>query len=218
MTLPVAEFDVTYADLCTVDVPIAPSPESLRNAGRNVEDVERLKEKVRPVAMHQVRFDNASPFPITTAPAIVLRGGRLLGQGRTCYTSPGGKCDVTVTQAVGLRVAKEEHETGRKPDALRVDGNSYCRVDLAAEIRIANDTDTARDVEVTRYVMGAVDSADHEGEKAAVNALEDVDANSAQVWGWYDQRVNSAGRIRWKIRVEPRSTVTLAYAWHYFWR
>jgi hypothetical protein len=183
-----------------------------------VEDVERLKEKVRPVAMHQVRFDNASPFPITTAPAIVLRGGRLLGQGRTCYTSPGGKCDVTVTQAVGLRVAKEEHETGRKPDALRVDGNSYCRVDLAAEIRIANDTDTARDVEVTRYVMGAVDSADHEGEKAAVNALEDVDANSAQVWGWYDQRVNSAGRIRWKIRVEPRSTVTLAYAWHYFWR
>lgn len=228
MTLPVAEYDVRYTDVYTVDVPMTPPPE-MWQSGRSREELEKVRALVRPVAMHQIRLDNAAPFPLTTAPAVVLRDGRLLGQGSTKYTPVCGRCDVAVTQAVGLRVRKEEQETGRTPDAVRDKwrNESYDRVDLAGSIVLANDSDRPYEVEVTRHVLGAVDSAGEGGKWSAINVAEDADLAGSGVspvwWGWFNWpswwlRMNGAGRIRWTVTVEPRESATLGYAWHYLWR
>lgn len=226
MTLPVAEFEIPYADVYTVDVPVSP-PSEVWRSGRSPEEMERVRERTRPVAMHKVRLEDNSRFPLTTAPAVILRDGRLLGQGRTSYTAPGGKCDVAVTQAVGLRVKKEEHETGRTNDAVRWCGDSFARIDLSGTLGLRNDSDRAYEIEVTRGVLGAVDTSDHDGAVVMVNTAEDTVLADGTArpewwywfgWPWWWGSVNGAARVTWKLRIEPHAKADLAYSWHYFWR
>lgn len=226
MTLPVAEYDIPYTDVYTVDVPLTPPPE-IWQSGRGAADLEKMRALVRPVAMHKIRLDNAAPFPLTTAPAVVLRDGRLLGQGSTSYTPVCGRCDVSVTQAIGLRVKNDEEETGRTPDSVRWRNESFHRVDLGGSIRLSNDTDRAYDVEVTRHVLGTVDSAGQGGTTAMINMAEDMafagTGSYPAWWGWFNwpywwHRMNGAGRITWSVTIEPKKTATLDYKWHYLWQ
>jgi hypothetical protein len=226
MTLPVTEFDATYVDVFAVDVPAA-APMEVRPRNSDPRELEAARRHARPKAMHSLRLTNTSSFPLTTAPAIVLRDGRLLGQGQTLYAPAGGRCDVAVTQAVGLRVRKEDHETGRKPDALKWNGDSYARCDLVGSIEIANDADVARDVEISRAVLGVLDTADRDGAVVALNAIDEPEADASASWGvwgrgydwpWWWARLNGVGRARWTVRVEPHESVKATYAWHYFWR
>jgi hypothetical protein len=226
MTLAVAEFEIPYADVYTVEAPVTPPPE-VWQSGRGADEIEKARQLLRPVAMHKIRLTDESAFPITTAAAVILRDGRLLGQGTTSYTPLCGKCDVAVTQAVGLRVAKAEQESGRTPDAMRWRKESFHRVDLAGSLTLTNDSERAYEVEVTRNVLGAVDTADHGGAVVAVNLAEDAGVASGAAppawWGWFNwpwwwRNVNGAGRITWKVKVEPHASVPLGYAWHYFWQ
>jgi hypothetical protein len=223
MTVSVADFEVPYTDVYVADVPLVPPLEILGERQREPDEVERAVELMRPTAMHRLRLENTSSFPLTTAPAVVLRGGRLLGQGRTSYTPSGRRCDVSVTQAVALRVTREDVETKRTPAAERWNGNEYHRVDLAAKVVLANDGDRAFDVEVQRSVLGIVDAAERDGVVTPVHVGEDLTAAAAlrsAGWGWLSPAAwrNGVGRVTWKVRVEPGATVELPYRWHYFWR
>lgn len=224
MTLAVAEFELPYTDVYTVEVAPTP-PAELWQGVRNPADLERARELARPVAMHKLRLENRSQFPVTTAPAVILRDGRLLGQGRTSYTAAGGRCDVTVTQAIGLLVKKDDRETERTPGAVRWRNEAFHRVDLAGTLSLANRSDRAYEVEVTRHVLGAVDSADQGGDTSAVGLGDDWLATAARPdwwgffnWPWWWHRLNGLGRITWKVKVEPQASVDLAYKWHYFWQ
>jgi hypothetical protein len=100
-------------------------------------------------------------------------------------------------------------------------------VDCQGLLAICNDTDRPVEVEVTRHLLGAVDRADREGVVTRVNMAEDAGFAAGGLrpewWPWFNwpgwwRAVNGAGRIEWKVRVEPKSHVDLAYAWHYFWQ
>lgn len=222
MTVSVAEFEARYSDVYTVDVPAVPPPEV--RSRRNEQEQAALRELLRPKALHQIRLENTSAFPVTTAPATIFRDGRVLGQGRTSYTSPRGRCDVAVTTAVGLRVRKAEREAGRKAQAVSWRSNAYQRIDLAGALTVANDTDRAVEVEVTRHVLGLVDSADAGGKVTAIHLAED-DGTSGFAgpdwwrswdWPWWWRALNGVGRIDWKVRIEPGASVDLPYTFHQF--
>ena len=72
-------------------------------------------------------------------------------------------------------------------------------------------------------------SADHDGQLATVNVLEDATyaptgaAGQPYWWGWYNwpwwwHRFNGIDRVTWDVKLESGKGVDLNYTWHYFWR
>lgn len=224
MQAPVSEATMAYRDVHALDLPVSP-PAELRGAATDARSREILRLMLSPKAVHRLRLENRTSDPLTTAPALVLKEGRVLGQGTMTYAPPGASVDLKVTAAVDLKVARCDEETGRAPNALRIDGNSFARVDLKGSITITNPRATAVTVEVSRWVPGAVNSCDHGGKATAVDPRgEEGWLASGDVpwgtWNWPNwwSAVNGATEIRWAVTVEPGKTETLAYGWHYFWR
>jgi hypothetical protein len=223
MVLPVAEYELGYRDVYVLDLPFAPPMEVRANAN---DDQQRQLARLlgTPHFVHVLRLKNAGHQPLTTAPALISSGDRVLGQGMMSYTAPGADCDLGLTTAVDIKVAKTDKETGRAPNALTLDGSSYLRVDLTGSIAITNRRDQPVDIEVKRSILGHAETAGQAGKVEMVNAYEEGGAVAQPFWwGWYGWpgwwgAVNGVGQFTWKTKVEPGKKLTLTYKWHYFWR
>jgi hypothetical protein len=225
MVLPVVEYDLKYRDVYTLDLPFAPPPEVLQQFNSQ-QQAEMAQMFYAPKVIHQVRLANGSEYPLTTAPALILKEGRVLAQGMMTYTAPGATTDLAVTAAVDIQVRKADEETGRKPDAAEWRGNRFVRIDLAGTICLVNFRGQPVELEVTRRVLGSIDEADHEGVVARVN-IQDEGWQSASGnpswWGWYNwpywwHHFNGLGRVTWKVKLDPKQSVDLGYKWHYYWQ
>ena len=179
----------------------------------------------RPTVMHKIRIKNTTTNPFTTAPALIIRGEQVLAQGMMTYTPIGGSSDLDVTQAVDILVEKQETEIRRTPAATRWQGTEYSRVDLTGELTLTNHRDVPIEVEVTRYLLGAVDLALAGGKADRINVLEDeayLPPRFAQWWNWYSwphwwTRLNGIGKVQWTVQLQPNVAKKLGYRWHYFW-
>ena len=223
MVLPVAEYELGYRDVYVLDLPFAPPMEVRANAN-DAQQQQLARLLGAPHFVHVLRLTNSGHEPLTTAPALISSGDRVLGQGMMSYTAPGGECDLGLTTAVDIKVAKSDKETGRVPNALTLDGSSYLRVDLTGSIAITNRRDQPVDIEVKRSILGHAETAGQAGKVEMVNAYEEGGAVAQPFWwGWYGWpgwwgAVNGVGQFSWKTRVEPGKKLTLTYKWHYFWR
>ena len=226
MVLPVTEFKLKYRDVYTVDIPFTPPPEAMQQFGGRQDIMAKLF--AGPKAMHTLRLTNTSTYPLTTAPAMILRDNRLLAQGMMTYASPGGECDLDLTTALDIQIKKTDSESSRTPDAARWNNDQYGRIDLAGKITLRNFGKQPVEVEVVRHVLGNVNSTDNNGKSEMVNIFEDnsfkAAGNEAQPWWtnyswpyWW-HHFNGVGRITWKITLEPEKPVDLGYTWHYYWR
>lgn len=220
MVVNIGEFAVRYRDLFTLEVPLAPPAELLRNIdGTRQAELARMLNA--PKVLHKVRLVNSTPYPFTTAPALILKDERLLAQGMMTYAAPGAAADLNITDAVDIRFTKEDNETKRTPNAETWQGEPYGRVDVAGRITLMSYRKDAVEVEVTRSIFGKVDFADHEGHQAMVNILEDTGAYpwwNWFSWPWWWQRFNGVGRVTWTVTLEPKAPLDLRYTWHYYWR
>lgn len=226
MVLPVTEFKLKYRDVYTVDIPFTPPPEVWRNMGGQQDLMAKLFAS--PKAMHTLRLTNTSTYPLTTAPAMILRDNRLIAQGMMTYASPGGECDLDLTTAIDIQVKKTDSESKRTPDAVRWNGDQYGRIDLAGTITLRNFGKQAVEVEVVRHVLGNVNSADNNGKTQMVNIFEDYSFKPAgnepqpwwtsYSWPYWWHHFNGVGRVTWKVTLEPDKPVDLGYTWHYYWR
>jgi hypothetical protein len=226
MTLPVAEYTLAYRDVYTLDIPFTPPPEVRQNF-----DSSRQAELARllagPKVMHKIRLTNKSDFPLTTAPALLLSGERVLAQGMMTYTAIGAETDLEITAAVDIRVKKTDTEKKREPNAAVWQGNTYGRIDLTGTISLTNFGKQAAEVEVVRNVLGNVTEAANGGKIEMVNVFEDVSFSSSgrypYWWNWYNwpywwHHFNGIGRVTWNVKLEPGKPVDVSYAWHYYWR
>jgi len=222
----VAEYAIPYTDVFSLDLPFAPPPEVRANLNTE-QEAEMARLFSAPKVAHKVRFTNKSNYPLTTAPALVVRDNRVLAQGLITYTAVNATSDLEITKAVDIQVVKSDAETARVPNAAKWQGDEYARIDLAGKIKLTNYRDKGVDIEVTRHVLGNVTAADNNGVVTRVNVFEDGSYMAAddrpQWWRWYSwpswwPHFNGVGRINWKIRIEPGKSVELGYTWHYFWR
>lgn len=226
MVLPIAEFTLPYQDVFTLDLPFGPPPEVRANLNNEQQrGLARLFSA--PKVMHKVRLTNNSKYPLTTAPALTIRAGRVLAQGLMTYTATGASVDLAITTALDFQVKKSDVETKRTPSAVEENGNRYTRVDLAGKISVTSHRAQPAELEITRYVLGAADSANEQGQLSKVNVFESNDYSSGgdypYWWNWYGwpywwNYFNGIGRINWKLTFEPNQTKDLSYEWHYFWR
>lgn len=227
MVVPVSVGALPYRDFFKLDVPFVPPADLVQriNPGQGAE-LARLAAE--PKAVHTIRLSNTGKAPLTTAPALIMRDGRVLAQGMLTYTSPGTEADLAVTTAVDIRVTKEENETRRVPNAQNWNGEQLARLELAGSLKLKNLRGNPVDIEVVRHVLGNVESADHEGVIEKLNVLEDLSlfgqaggrgssSWSSPAWiGWFNwppwwRQYNGAARIRWQVRLDPGAETILGY-------
>ena len=228
MVLPVAEYAIKYKDVYTLDVPITPPPEVMKsfdNSRRG--EIARLLSA--PKVMHKIRLFNKSDAPLTTAPALVVSNDRVVAQGMMNYTAIGASFDLELTTAIDVNVKKTDEETRRIPDAEKWNKETFMRIEMAGKISLTNYSKQPVDLEVTRHILGNLDSVEHDGKKESVNVLEDsayAPATSAANPGWYGwyswpnwwNRFNGVGKATWNLTLDPGKAADLGYTWHYFWR
>lgn len=226
MVSPVADYTIPYKDVFTLDLPFAPPPEVRTNLNTE-QEAEMARLLGAPQVVHKVRFTNKGAYPLTTAPALIVRDSRVLAQGTMTYTAIGASSDLEITKAVDIAVVKSDAETGRVPNAVQYQDNAFARIDLAGKIKLTNYRDKTVEVEVTRHVLGNVTRADNGGVITRVNVFEDGTYMAAgdypQWWRWYSwpqwwSHFNGVGRITWKVSIAPGASADLGYSWHYFWR
>lgn len=226
MTVPVEEFSLKYKDVFVLDLPFGPPPEAQTNLNTQ-QQVEMARLLHAPKVMHVLRLSNKSKVPLTTAPALILRDGRVMAQGMVEYTAVGASSDLKLTTAVDVSVETRDKETGRTPNAQKWHGHSYDRINLAGSIRLTNRRDDKIAVEVRRSVLGFVDSATHEGGVEQLGRHEggwSVPGGARPLWWrWYSwprwwHHVNSVGQVNWTFDLKPGKSIELGYEWHYFWR
>ena len=227
--LPLAEFTVPYEDVFALDLPFAP-PTDVRQHFNSQQQSELAKLFNAPKVTHKARLQNKSQYPFTTAPALLLREGRVLAQSMMTYAAPGASADLNITAALDIAVKKTDNETKRTPNAYSHDGSGYLRVDLDGKVRLTNHRQQPVEVEVVRHALGHIDGADHDGKVEMNNVFEGTDfaptgggESTPDWWSWYSwpwwwHHVNGVGRVTWKLTLEPGKPVEVGYAWHYYWR
>jgi hypothetical protein len=220
--VPVGQFTMKYRDIYVVEVPFGPPGDAVRQFNvQQQAEVARLMNA--PKFTHKIRLSNTTRTPLTTAPAVLMRNQRILSQGMMTYTPAGGSSDLTVTTAVDIKIKKSEKETKRTADALNWRGHSFARLDMSGTFQLANFRDQTVEVEVVRFVVGEVDSADNFAKTERVSLLEGDDGVARPAWwGWYQwgygwDQVNGVSRATWNAKIEPGKTLDLGYTWHYFW-
>ncbi len=225
MVVPVCETTVKYKDVYTLDIPFAPPPEMRQYFHGQQNQVDRLLGQ--PKVMHEIRLANKSQFPFTTAPALIVNNNRVLAQGLMTYTAIGSSTDLVVTNAIDIKVKKEDKEIARTPNAVTWQSDQYGKIDLNGVISLTNYGNKPAELEIRRNVLGKVASADHNGVAEMVNVIEDDNYRPEDLyptwWQWYSWpnwwgHFNGIGRITWKITLDPKQSVDLGYKWNYFWR
>ena len=226
MVLPISQQAIEYKDVYTLDVPYAP-PAEMRRQANNAQAAELLRLMNAPKVMHKVRLMNGGQQPFTTAPALLLREGKVLAQAMMTYAAKGGSVDLTLTTAVNVHVKKTDKEAKRTPNAVTYNGEALWRIDIASGLEITNMGAKAIEVEVTRYVLGNVDKAGDGAKAEMVNLLEDDDAGAGisrpdwwpyYSWPHYWGHFNGIGRVTWTAKLAPKQTDTRTYEWHYYWK
>jgi hypothetical protein len=226
LVLPVSQTTMDYKDVYTLEVPFGPPAEYRQQLGNDQQRAELARLMAAPKVMHKVRLHNNGDQPMTTAPALLLKDGKLLGQGMMTYAARGADVDVDVTTAIDVKVKKTDKETKRTPNAATYNGDPYWRIDLAGSLSLTNLRGQAVEVEVVRNVLGNVGEATEGGKAEMVNVLEDDSSPGSWRpvwWAWYSwphwwYHFNGMGRVAWKVKLEPGKSVDLGYTWHYYWR
>jgi hypothetical protein len=226
MVLPVSQFKLDYKDVFVLNVPYGPPPELRRTiSDPNVAEMLRLLHA--PKVVHNVRLTNSSDQPLTTAPALIVKDGKVMAQGMMTYAARGATVDLAVTTAIDIKVKKTDKETKRTPNAATFNGETFFRADIGGSISLTNFRNQPVEIEIVRYVLGNVDEANEEGKVEVVNQLEDdsyLSSSTRPVWWSYYSwpywwgHFNGIGRIAWNRRLEPGKSVDLGYTWHYYWR
>jgi hypothetical protein len=225
MVLPITQQTVDYKDVYTLDVSYAP-PVDVRRQPNDPRAAELQKLLAAPKVMHKIRLTNGNSQPFTTAPALLMKDGKVLSQGMMMYTAKGATVDLTLTTAVNVRVKKTDVESKRTPNAQNFDGHPFWRVDIASKLELMNYGTKPIEVEVTRHVLGNLDKASDGVKAEMLNLIEDDDSPTAARptwWGYYSwpswwSHFNGIGRLTWTAKLEPGKSNEQSYTWHYFWR
>lgn len=176
-----------------------------------------------PKVEHVLRVKNDSAYPLTTAPALLFSKGKVVSQALLTYTPIGAETDVALATAVDVRVESSDVEAGRTPNAVNWNGHGFQRIDVDGTLTLASRKMETIEVEVTRSVLGLVDTADHGGTTQALGPQEFWRSNSRPAWwGWWSWPYgwwhwNGVGRFTWRVKLAPGESVGLKARWHYFW-
>ena len=151
------------------------------------------------VIWHSLKLTNTHNQPWTTAPAMVMKDNRVLGQDTLGYTSPNSETNLKITQALDIQAEVNEYETARQRGALQHQRRNYDLVTVKGTIAITNYKSEEVTLEISKLLSGEVSNAD--GDPSINKLAEGL------------RSINSTSQIQWNIDIQPGldNKITLEY-------
>jgi hypothetical protein len=151
------------------------------------------------VVWHSLRLQNKSDLPWTTAPAMTVAQGQVLGQDTLTYTPVGGSVTVKVTRAVGVGAWQEENEVQRERQAVSLYGRAYDRVTIEGKLQVHNYKKEPITLEVTKTFSGELKSSTPEAQaRQLAQGLKEL---------------NPTNTLTWQLTVKPDEAKELTYTY-----
>jgi hypothetical protein len=176
-------------------------PDTRDEYGRFIQEYQRQQtpEKYDDSAWDAIRFKNPLPFPMTTAPAMIVSNDTFNGQQMSYWVNPGDETTLRITKALSLRTHHAEQEDPAQREIVTIGGNAYRKVAVKGELKISNNRKSVAAMIIRRRFSGDLMSA-YGSPKCALR--ED---------GVYS--INKRNELIWTLDVKPGEEVALAYAY-----
>lgn len=153
---------------------------------------------------HSIRLSNTSKMPWTTAPAMTMQDGQMLGQDLIYYASPGGKTTVRITQAVDVKAEQAEYEVERQRNAANFYGYSYDLVTVRGELKATNFKDKEITLTITKNLSGEV--------------LKSTPEAKVQQLAKGLKKVNPHCQLTWELPIKERNKLAVEYGYKVYVR
>lgn len=153
---------------------------------------------IRPEVWHSLEFKNPSGQPLTTAPALTMKDGQVVGQDQMNYTPAAGKASVKVNKTLDILVQPEVEETERERGALkdRFNNPTHDLVTLTGKVEVKNLKSRAVTLSVVLPIEGEA------------KAPEGTVARQAEGL----KQVNPRSLVTWRLPLQPGQAKTLTYS------
>ncbi|MCC7408846.1 MAG: hypothetical protein IT442_12290 [Phycisphaeraceae bacterium] len=188
---PLIDAHVPYEHLYTWDVPDLIDRESYQD---------KLAEQPQ-IVWHAVKLTNFTEQPWTTAAALVVADGRLLGQGMVAYTPTGGTTELKVTQALNVKATMQEREISRQRNAASFYGHPYDLVTIEGELEMTNFKAEPVTVRVSKLLTGSVPNKPDQAEMVQLPVGL--------------RGVNGRARLTWRVEVAPGGKQAMKLIYRY---
>lgn len=189
---PLIAADVPGKDVYTWDI-----PDFIDRNDRYAQQPDERKE----VVWHSLELTNTTDQPWTTAAAMTVKDGRVLGQDMLNYTPPNGTSLLKITQAVSIHAEQNEVEVERQRNAAQFHGSTYDKVTVEGTLSITNYKNKPVTIKITKLLSGEVASADLSPEVVKI-------ASGLS-------RVNPRSKLTWEVQVEPGNDKALQVRYRY---
>lgn len=153
---------------------------------------------------HSVRLTNTSAVPWTTAPAMTMQKGQILGQDLINYTSPGGRTTVRITKAVDIKAEQAEYEVTRTRNAANFYGYSYDLVEVRGTLKATNFKDKSITLTISKELSGEV---------LKTTPVAKVEQTARGL-----KKVNPKSVLTWEVPMNPRGKVEIEYGYKVYVR
>ena len=107
-----------------------------------------------------LKFKNMLPFPMTSAPALVMTGNSFSGQGQVLWTNKSEEATLRVNKALSIRARHLEYESqmaepGKSErDVVNLGGRRFRKVMVNGELRLSNNRPTETKMIIKRQFSG----------------------------------------------------------------
>jgi len=174
-------------------------PDTRQANGRFIEEYQRQQEPERyeDAAWDAIRFANPLDFPMTTAAAMIVEGGRFRGQTMSYFTNPGGEVVLRITKALSVSTRAIENEEEGERRIVSIGGRTFRETDVRGELSATNHRKEAVSLLIRRRFSGELLEADRE---PTVNQLEE---------GAY--YINRRNELVWNVDIQPGDSIALSY-------
>jgi hypothetical protein len=144
-----------------------------------------------------VRFVNPFKFPMTTASAVVMEGGKFRGQSLSQWVNPGQRTSLRITKALSVRAEASEVEEEGKREIVWIGGNDYQRTMVKGRLAVRNFR--GKEVTLTVRCEFSGELLDAEGDPAKSLRTEGVSS------------VNPRRQLDWTLKLAAGGEKVLAY-------
>lgn len=189
--------EVPYEHLYTWDIPNFINEHSMYQG-------QPEQEPPAQVVWHALKLTNTAQQPWTSAPAMTMKDGRILGQDTMYYTAAGADSKLKITQAVSINAEQNEYEVDRQRSAAQFYSRNYDLVTVRGELAVINFKEEAVTVEITKTLSGEAQKFD--GEPKVSRLAKGL------------RSVNPTSQLVWKVEVKPGkdNAVKISYTYQIY--
>lgn len=185
-----------YEHVYTLDIPET-------GGWRNANDNSPVQPQSPLDVWHTLEFKNPSEHPLTTASAMTVKSGQIIGQDLLNYTAPKSKASLRITKALDVQAELAEEEVSRELEAIKRTNYSsaYDLVNARATVRLVNYKSEPVKLKVTKQLVGEVANVSNGGKATKGTAgLRAVNPNSTIVWT-LDMKAGETIELKYDFKV-----------------